>query len=179
MPTSTYTPLYTTTTTSTVTEVSIDISSFTNYTDLIMYIFPFEETADTNGLRLRFNNDTNTNYSTNHQWARDTGAAGTGFDSSEEYNSDGMQAAWYIAPGSTSQSTPTTLYFDIHQYRNTNLYKQVQIKARKSNSSSEFNTGIWKSTSAITSIQIRTSAGAGNRVVAGTKITIWGIKAGS
>ena len=123
--------------------------------------------------------DTGTNYSTNHQWARDAGAAGTGFDSSEEYSSDSMQAAWYIAPGSTAQSTPTTLYFDIHQYRNTNLYKQVQIKARKSNSSSEFNTGIWKSTSAITSIQIRTSGGASNRVVAGTKIAIWGIKAGS
>jgi hypothetical protein len=179
MPTSTFTPLYTITTTSTVTEVSIDISSFTDYTDLVMYIFPFEETADTNGLRLRFNNDTGSNYGGNFQWARNVSAAGTGFDSSEEYSGDSIATAWYIAPGSTSQSTPTTFYIDIHQYRNTNLYKQVQIKARKSNSSAEFNTGIWKSTSAITSIQIRTSGGSGNRVVAGTKIAIWGIKAGS
>lgn len=179
MPTSTYLPLYSTTTSSTVTEISVDISSFTQYTDLVIYMFPFAEVGDNNGLRVRFNNDTGNNYSINYNWGKDGGVAGVGYDSNQDINVDSIATAWMIAPGTTAASTPTTMYMELFSYRSTSLHKNMLIKAGKSNSTAEFNSTRWKSTSAVTSIQFRTSGGAGNRLVAGTKIAIWGIKAGS
>lgn len=179
MPTSTYTPLYSTTTGSTVTEISVDVSSFTDYTDLIIYMFPFAEVGDNNGLRVRFNNDTGSNYSINYTWGKNGTATPTGYDSNQDIDVDSIATAWMIAPGTTAASTPTTMYMELFSYRNTSLHKNMLIKARKTNSTAEFNAARWKSTSAITSIQFRTSAGASNRLVAGTKIAIWGIKAGS
>jgi hypothetical protein len=179
MPTSTYTPLYSTTTGSTATEIDVDVSSFTTYTDLVIYVFPFAETGDSNGLRIRFNGDTGNNYSANFNWAKDANTTPTGYDSNEEINGSSIGTAWQIAPGTSGASTPTTFYMELFSYRNTSLHKNMLIKGGKSNSTVEFNAGRWKSTSAITSIQFRTSGGSGNRLTAGTRIVIWGIKAGS
>jgi hypothetical protein len=179
MPTSTYTPLYSTTTGSTATEIDVDVSSFTTYTDLVIYVFPFAETGDSNGLRVRFNGDTGNNYSINYNWALNTNTTPTGYDSGEGINESSMATAWNTAPGTSANSTPTTFYMELFSYRNTSLHKNMLLKVGKSSATVEFNAGRWKSTSAITSIQFRTSGGASNRLTAGTRIVIWGIKAGS
>jgi hypothetical protein len=176
MPSSDYTPLLSTVISSTATEVSIDISSLQGYRDLIMYVLPYAETADSNGLRIKFNNDSGSNYNAVFNWGKDGGSAGVGYDSNEETSQASMGTAWMIAPGTTSNSLQSFHYFELPAYSNTSLYKEVLMKSRKSNSTSEFCTGRWKSTAAITSIQLRTSAGSGNRIVAGTRIVLWGLK---
>lgn len=177
MPSSDYTPILSTTTGSTATEVNVDISSLQGYTDLIMYILPYAEVADNNGLRLTFNSDTGSNYNIIYNWGKDGGSAGVGYDSNEGVNDPSMATAWMIAPGTTSNSVQSFHYFEFPGYSNTSLHKQVLMKSRKSYSTSEFCVGRWKNTSAITSIQIKTSGGSGNRIVAGTKIVLWGLKA--
>lgn len=177
MPSSDYTPLLYTVTGSTAASINVDLSSIQDYTDLIMYILPYAEVGDNNGLRVTFNNDTSAIYNTVYNFGKNSSAAPVGYDSTEENNANSTPTAWMIAPGTTGTSMQTVYYFEFPSYSNTNVHKQILMKSRKSYSTSEFNTARWRSTSAITSMQIATSGGSGNRIVAGTKIAIWGLKA--
>jgi hypothetical protein len=177
MPSSDYTPLLYTVTGSTATSINIDLSSIQNYTDLVMYILPYVETGDNNGLRITFNNNTSAIYNTVYNFGKNADAAPVGYDSTEENGANSTPNAWMVSPGTTGTSMQTVFYFEFPSYSNTNVHKQLLMKSRKSYATSEFNTARFGSTSAITSMQIATSGGAGNRIVAGTKIVIWGLKA--
>jgi len=102
-------------------------------------------------IRIQFNSDTTTNYST-HQLFGDGGAAGAGNDVSFTY----MYGIYTVA-GSGLTNNFGAAVFDILDYANTNKYKTLRTLAGYDNNGSGYvlyRSGNWRSTSAITSIKL-------------------------
>ena len=156
---STYEPIATTTlgsAQSTVTFSSISGS----YTDLILVYNAISSTDDQN--YLQFNGDTGSNYSR-------TFMSGTG--SSAVSGRDTSINKMY---GPFSVSVPTINIAQIQNYSNSTTFKTALIRSGAANNSTIATAGLWRSTSAITSILVGTNSGTFN---SGTVFTLYGIKA--
>ena len=161
---STYTPIATTTLGSA--QATATFSSISgSYTDLVI-VAQLTTAAPTN-MRIRFNGDTGTNYS-------DTILTGNG-STATSLKETGNTAAlldWNAYPTST---TIATLIINIMNYANTTTYKTFINRANNASGGTEANVGLWRSTSAINEIQVRTSSG-GN-IAIGSTFTLYGILA--
>ena len=159
----TYEPIATTTLGSAAS--SITFSSIpSTYTDLRMVVVPIGTT--TLSLDLNFNSDTATNYSQTSLSGNGTAAASSRLTSRTKID------LTYVT---NIQSTPTLRTADIFSYAGS-TYKTVLTSdsADLNGSGSTVNTvGLWRSTSAITTVALAVSG----TMAAGTTATLYGIKA--
>ena len=132
------------------------------YTDLIVV---FGGTAAGNGyISVRVNGDTASNYSSTH--LRGTGTTAT----SIRYSS---QTEIFVSQGHTLSTGVSDAVLMLMSYANTNVFKTVLSSA--GNASIEVNraVGLWRSTSAITSVTLIGS----QNFSSGAVFSLYGIKA--
>lgn len=161
----TYEPIATTTLGSAAS--SIDFTSIaSSWTDLRVVLTCIQSSA--NAARVRFNSDTSTVYSQTALYGNGSSAA-----SARETNSPVI----YLTDSGASSTTIPSLYtIDIFNYAGS-TYKTCLITAQLDKNGSgtvESNVALWRSTSAITSINLSPSGG---DFSIGTTATLYGIKA--
>lgn len=164
----TYTTIATTTVSGTTTQ-SVTFSSISgSYTDLIV-VFNGGTNASGSNVDVTFNNDTGSNYSVTY------------------LNGDGTSATSGRATNQTAIRTndggyPSTDYNTVHifsvmNYSNSTTYKTLLSRANKATGTGagvSAVVGLWRSTSAITSIKINVGA---NCFRDGSTLSIYGITA--
>ena len=164
MATTTYEPIATTTV-STATNTVTFSSISSSYTDLI--IVTNVKSTSTENMSMRFNSDTGSNYSR-------TVLTGNGSSAS----SDRQTSA-------TSIGTDYNGYFDcsnfnqakiiqIMNYSNSTTYKTCLIRSNRAQSGTDAIVGLWRSSSAITSVTLGANS---LNFATGSTFTLYGIKA--
>ena len=161
----TYSPIATTTLgsdTATITFSSISGS----FTDLIV-IINSRSASTTRGVSFQFNNDTGSNYSV-------TRLRGDGSTASSNRASNQT----YLEIGDQNISTDTAgnlgnVIVHIQNYSNSTTYKTTLSRANVADNTVRAIVGLWRSTNAITEIDIISSGG--NNFVTGSTFTLYGI----
>lgn len=153
----TYEPIATTTLTSNQSTISFTSIPGT-YTDLVIIFRGIESTNDFNF--LRFNGDTGSNYSHTEIY---------GDGSSAQSGRGSNRTTMFFGRG---QTDPNNKILNVMNYANTTTYKTT-ISRNNSDSTGAF-ANLWRSTSAITSIEFSRGGGTYNT---GTTVTLYGIKA--
>lgn len=148
---------------STVTFSSINGS----YTDLFLSCNVLGNTGGTTdyNVRLNFNSDSSSNYSRTQLVATSSGIT-SGRSTNETYAV--VQVGGYL-----STSTPTGIMIHLSNYSNTTTNKHWLVSNGPSTTSAEFITGMWRSSSAITSIAIATLGG---QFKSGSIFSLYGIR---
>jgi hypothetical protein len=147
------------------------ISSYTfssipgTYTDLRLICSPFSS-AGPDDLRIRFNGDTGSNYSST--LLRGSGSA---IINAKDNNANYIGWLGYVSSGSGDASLTSV---DINNYSNSTTYKTILSRGSLTSGFVNITSGLWRSNSAITSITI--IAGAASITVNST-FTLYGIKA--
>lgn len=135
------------------------------FTDLAIVFHGFGETG-THNLDMRFNSDTGSNYSFTRLF---------GNGSSAGSNRQSSQTAMRTSYDATLVSSAyTTQILHIMSYANTNVYKTALSSAARAGSGVDRVVGLWRSTSAITSV---TLFHASTDIGEGSVISLYGIKA--
>ena len=169
---STYTPIATTTLGSAATVTFSSIPS--TYTDIKLVIIGGTTRATTSDvLFIRLNGDTGTNYS-------DTSLAGTGSAavSQRSTSTTSLFDDSYVRLVGTTYGLNSTMFIDFMNYANTTTYKTALLRcgaAETSPPGTSAAVGLWRSTSAITSISL-----AGQTIsnfAVGSTFTLYGIAA--
>jgi hypothetical protein len=158
----TYEPIATTTLTSAVPSVTFGSIPQT-YTDLILVVAGESNAVDVS-IALVFNSDTATNYST-------TGLSGNGSAASSfrETNTS------YTTVGSMSTGQNNSI-MHIMNYSNSTTNKTVLGRGNVSTQRTRLYAGLWRSTAAITSVNVRINDGT-TLFSIGSTFTLYGIKA--
>lgn len=137
------------------------------YTDLVIVV---DGSASSSGFdaTIQFNEDTGSNYSS-------TAVYGTGYaaQSSRVANNTFI---WGDRNSTfrSSATSRTILKINIMNYSNTTTYKTTLGRADSALDGAEAIVGLWRSTAAITSVNV---GGAGNNFSTGTTFTLYGIAA--
>jgi hypothetical protein len=164
MPTSTYTPIATTTLGSAASSVTFSSISGA-YTDIILVCNPI--TAVTTGqIAIRLNGDTGTNYSRTILWGNGS-TTGSYRNSNENYAYTGYYTNLW--------TNPTTVIFNINNYSNATTNKTILGRSSNAAEASMASANLWRSTAAITSIELTISGGSSYST--GSMFTLYGIKA--
>ena len=158
--TATYEKIATNTLGSTTTTVTFS-SIVGTYTDLVLIIAGTSIGADYS-INLRFNSDTGSNYSSTFLQGNGTAASS---------NRDTSQTSANAGSITTIQSNSI---ISIPNYSNTTTYKTVLGRGNASGARTRFYAGLWRDTSAITSIAVNTN---GSDFASGCVFTLYGIKA--
>ena len=159
---STYTPIATTT-------LGSDVASYTfssisgSYTDLVLVAAIKGSTNDVEIL-VQFNSDTGSNYS-------QTLIYGTGSAAGSQRQTS--QTAMRIGSGNSNTNFDTYIA-NVQNYSNSTTYKTVISREASAGVLVSATAGLWRSTSAITSILVK--RGSGN-LVTGSTFTLYGIAA--
>lgn len=151
--------------------------SFTNipsgYRNLIVVWSGRSDTAATNAVAyIRVNNDANANYDFSRIILNGTNFGYSGGSINQTYYDSGAMAAASVGAGRIGSGKVI-----IHNYADTTLYKSFESEsgARLGNNAADMwnfrNTGEWRSTSAITRVDVIPSAGS---FVAGSVATLYG-----
>jgi len=159
MPT-TYDPIATQTLVSAASSVTFS-SIPSTYTDLVL-IVNSARTASNDSVSLEFNGDTGSNYSRLLMYG--TGSSAATFRESN---------ATLIEIGVQDTSNCTNI-FNVINYANTTSNKSVVARANATGVRVSYGIGVWRNTSAITSIKLATG---GSTFIAGSVFTLYGIKA--
>lgn len=154
----TYEKIATTTLGSSATSVSFTSISG-SYTDIVLISYA-KVTAGENGSQFTFNGDTGSNYSTNFLYGIGAGA------SSVRSSGGSMNVGRF---DSTAFYTSIT---HLMNYSNTTTYKTV-ISRMNDNTLTGVNIGIWRSTSAVTSLNLDVAFM--GSFVTGSTFTLYGI----
>ena len=166
---STYTPLATTTLGST--QSTITFSSIpSTYTDLIIIGSWFRVTTSGNNLGMRLNSDTGTNYS-NTNLEGNGSSAGSGRNSNDTYARIGAIQNGYTA--SSTESLPIIIH--LNNYSNTTTYKSILSRYNQASSVSGAAVALWRSTSAITTIDLAAFSPGTGQFGSGSTFTLYGI----
>jgi len=139
------------------------------YTDLILVAEIRSSRAANTGdtMRVRFNSDTGSNYSTTVLQGSADGAESTRFTSAT--------FCYVRVPAATATANVfSPSIWHIMNYSNTTTNKTTLQKGSIAAVQVEIDTSLWRNTAAITTIDI--SAASGN-LVSGSKFTLYGIKA--
>ena len=161
---STYTPIATQTLGSAASSVTFSSIAGT-YTDLIIVANSTTSVNDRT-IKLQFNSDTASNYSYTNILGYSGGAI-----------SQRGSAQTSIQWGSSSDTSGSNIYIlNVQNYANTTTYKTTISRGNVAGASStvDSHVGVWRSTSAITSLLIFPSTGNFNT---GSTFTLYGIKA--
>jgi hypothetical protein len=160
----TYTPIATTTLGSS--QATVDFTSISgSYTDLILII---NCTTATSGddLWIRVNSDTGSNYSLTQLSGNGTAAASTRRSAFSRFMADN-------AYPNTAQGFNQIVHF--MNYSNTTTYKTFLTRANRADLATGATVGLWRSTSAITSINLLLNASL--NFASGSTFTLYGIAA--
>ena len=161
---STYTPIATTTLSSS--QSSVTFSSISgSYTDLVLICSILNSTADT--LYVQYNSDTGTNYSCTY-------IEGNGSSALSARQSNVVKGLLGLTQVGMSSTNPAVFVTSIQNYSNSTTYKTAITRANLASAEVEMNVHLWRSTSAINTIKILPSAGNMN---SGSTFTLYGIKA--
>lgn len=148
------------------TETSVTFSSIPQtYTDLVFILNPIGTSSGANYL-ARFNSDTGANY----DGIRLT-ANGSTVASARYTITGGIQIHDYLING-TSQVP--VIICQIMNYSNTTTYKQLYARGNTASNWVQSSVGVWKSTSAITSVTFLSSS---SNFQSGSSFSLYGIKA--
>ena len=134
------------------------------YTDLIV-VYAMTSTTNSNDVFARFNGDTGSNYSATRVWGNGTSALSDRVSNANKVYVDSsgyMSGDGRIALG----------VFQVMSYANSNVYKTVLANAGAAAGGVDRVVSLWRSTSAVTSVEIFPAAG----TMSGT-ISLYGIKA--
>jgi hypothetical protein len=157
----TYEPIATTTLGTAA--ATVTFSTITgSYTDLVL-IAAIKGTVNDESINVRFNSDSGSNYS-------HTTLIGTGSSAVSQRLSN--QTSFRIGNGN-SDTNFDAYVVSINNYSNSTTYKTTIARENASSVAVSANVGLWRSTSAITAIEI--FRGSGN-LVAGSTFTLYGIK---
>lgn len=129
------------------------------YTDLVLVVAGIS--ASITDCVLRYNSDTGTNYS----WTRILGN-GTAASSAANSNTSGQVGTLYTTQGNIIMS--------IQNYSNATTYKTSLSRMNSPDNHVASYVTMWRSTSAITSVEFHTT---GANMSIGTTLTLYGIKA--
>lgn len=164
---STYTPITTTTLSSTATTVTLSSISG-SYTDLILIV---RASVDSDGdLRYRLNSDTGSNYSGTILW-------GTGSTAGSARASNQTSGITNSYGGLNTTLGGSVQILQLMNYSNTTTYKTILSRTNAAANGVDATVGLWRSTSAITSIEIGKNSGMGGTFQIGSTFTLYGIKA--
>lgn len=133
------------------------------YTDLVIVVDSIDTSGGVAALQVRFNGDTGTNYSR-------TALSGDGTTAS----SDSNVSSAIMAGGLTSGSVRNNNLISIMNYASTSIYKTALFRGNVSNALVRASAGLWRSTAAITSIELISGNGSFST---GSIFTLYGIKA--
>lgn len=159
---STYTPIATYTVPSATANYTFS-SIPSTYTDLVLIINATSSTAAGAGLSMQFNGDTASNYSFTYMFGNGGGT------------SSGRQSNTFVNLGNIN-NTRSVNRFNIQNYSNSTTYKSMLGRASLSDKYDVTYAGLWRSTSAITSIKLTIENGTHN-FDSGSIFTIYGIAA--
>jgi hypothetical protein len=160
----TYEPIATTTLGSTATTVSFTSIPGT-YTDLVLVTSIKATSADTNQF-MRFNSDSSTNYSQTNLYG--TGTSALSFIQSSQDKINSVLSGYLV----TSQNSPGI--YNIMNYSNTTTFKTMISRFNNSSVIAQAEVSLYRSTSAITAIEIFTTP---DSFAVGSTLTLYGIKA--
>jgi len=161
---STYEPIATTTASGSTGSITFNSIS-SSYTDLVL-VANYGISEDLYGLRIRFNGDTGSNYS-------DTVLYGTG-SSAASYRDTSATSIITSALGVNNNTLNYNFICNIQNYSDTNTNKTALIRANAANREVVACVGLYRSTSAINSVNV--FVGLGN-ILSGSTFTLYGIKA--
>lgn len=157
----------------TVATAQVDMTSIDQtYTDLFVVIAPTEETANSNGVRYRFNSNSSSIYEVAYSLATN----GSTLSSFGETTTWGA-TSYYAAPDTNTGQNRCLIRLNIFQYANTNVTKTCLFEFAKPTNGIDIGQTLWASTSAISSISFMTTGTTSNKLDVGTAIYIYGIKA--
>ena len=160
----TYTPLATQTLGSAA--ASVTFSSISGaYTDLVL-VMGLGTDAGRN-VTVELNSDTGTNYSRTTIYGDGSVAGSSRTSNANSYRIDDNSFA-----GTTTNGSPFFVHF--MNYSNTTTFKTMLGRANNASVGTSVSVGLWRSTSAITTIKISALAGTFN---SGTTFTLYGIAA--
>jgi hypothetical protein len=164
---STYTKISSTTLGSSAASVTFSSIPAT-YTDLVIVSFSANTAINGNGQGIRFNSDTATNYSKIFMYGDGTSAV-SGRASSQTNISISNQP---ISSSGTFAATVTS----IQNYSNSTTYKTVLSRGGSAHTNNLViaYTGTWRSTAAITTIDLINDSGS---FITGSTFNLYGIKA--
>jgi len=145
-------------------QASVTFNSFSGYTDI--YIVCDTAFASTTNFQMRFNSDTGTNYS-------NTLIEGNGSTaiSARQSNQTRIVAGY----NGTTSSDRAIFNISLMNYANTSVYKTVLIRMNNASSETLAQVGLWRSTSAITSIEFALQNGGNFQT--GSTFTLYGLAA--
>ena len=149
---------------------SVTFSSIpSTYTDLVL-VTNFQQASGSTTCAIRFNGDTGTNYSMTV-----LSGSGVGAVSARSSSVDLI----YVPYWSNTANTPTSTIHNIMNYSNTTTYKTVisrtsSTRASDASMATIAEVDLWRSTSAITSIEV---FGRSVNFNTGSTFTLYGIKA--
>jgi hypothetical protein len=162
--TATYEKIATTTlgsTTATVTFSSISGS----YTDLVL-VENGQSSTGGSYTRIRFNSDTGSNYSATYIYGNGSAAG------SDSYSNMAFIPVAYVASVETNFNHNTII--NIQNYSNSTTHKTVLARSNNADTATDAAAGLWRDTSAITSIEYYLNSGSW---ATGSTFTLYGIKA--
>ena len=164
---STYTPIATTTLTTTQTTITFS-SIASTYTDIIV-VASMKTTAPAYQPILRFNSDTATNYSA-------TAVSGNG--SSAVSSRHTSQNGIYVNPGAGTGGTVGNFMpwiISVQNYSNATTYKTAIARFNNPDAIVNALVGMWRNTAAITTISLTAESGSGD-FQTGSTFTLYGVK---
>lgn len=164
----TYEPIATTTLGSNSTSVVFSNIPQT-YTDLIMVFSGFNTSATAMDLEYEINGDSGNNY--NETGVQGSGGSGTGNSFRHSNYSGGLIGSIW----STGRATVIAHFMN---YTNTSTYKTCLGRfSTASGGLVGITASVWRNTSAITSLNFNQPSGQSGQYAAGSKFTLYGIKA--
>lgn len=162
---STYEPIATQTLLSDAGQITFN-SIPSTYTDLIL-VCSVRVTTATDDFNIQFNGDTS---SSNYSFTQLFGNGSSAY-SSRYQNSNKFRLADYMPNGSSYG----IIVSNIMSYANPNVYKTTVSKWSETNGATGINIGLWRDTSAITSIRL--TEGSTQNIKAGSTFTLYGVLA--
>ncbi len=143
---------------------SVTFSSISGaYTDLVLVCNATSSSGSPNGLFLQVNGDTGTNYSSTRLYGTGSAAA-----SVRESTTDRIMTGW------TSSTGSTTMITHLMNYSNTTTNKTTLSRTSDAVSRVNVTVGLWRSTSAITSITLISES---TNFTIGSTFSLYGISA--
>jgi hypothetical protein len=151
-------------------QASVTFSTISgSYTDLVL-VANWGVSVNGDGTILRFNSDTGNNYS-------DTELYGTGSSAASQRRSNASFIDITRAIAGDGTNIYTNAIINIQNYSNTTTYKTALLRSNLATGTYAgvaALVGLWRSTSAITSITILPAS---NNLLSGSTFTLYGIKA--
>ena len=148
---------------------TITFSSIPSTYTSLQIRYQFFTSVAGNALRVRFNGDTGTNYARHNLYGNGT-----------TVSAGGNATQSFLTPGSNangpSATSPVVGIIDIHNYSSTTQYKTLRgLSGVDQNGAGDvnLNSGLWLSTSAITSIELYTGS---SNWTTSTVFSLYGIK---